>query len=154
MTRVTGDTLAELNVPVPGYDRRQVTTGIVHIGVGGFHRAHLAMYLDTLMNRGAAMDWGICGIGVQPSNTTMRDALAAQDGLYTLVLRHGDGTWEPRVIGSIVEYLFAPGARAPDRVPGGQPGGLRRSGRRPGVYPGVSCDPDLPARPGCPEDAR
>jgi len=45
---------------------------------------------------------------VQPSNTTMRDALAAQDGLYTLVLRHSDGTWEPRVIGSIVEYLFAP----------------------------------------------
>ena len=108
MTTVTGKTLAELNVPVPGYDRRQVTTGIVHIGVGGFHRSHLAMYIDTLMNRGAAMDWGICGIGVQPSNTTMRDALAAQDGLYTLVLRHSDGTWEPRVIGSIVEYLFAP----------------------------------------------
>src|SRR6476620_4516022 len=108
MTTVTGKTLAELNVPVPGYDRRQVTTGIVHIGVGGFHRSHEAMYIDTLMNRGAAMDWGICGIGVQPSNTTMRDALAAQDGLYTLVLRHSDGTWEPRVIGSIVEYLFAP----------------------------------------------
>jgi mannitol 2-dehydrogenase len=109
MTIVTGKTLAELDVPVPGYDRRQVTTGIVHIGVGGFHRSHQAMYIDTLMNRGAAMDWGICGIGVQPSNTAMRDALAAQDGLYTLVLRHSDGTWEPRVIGSIVEYLFAPG---------------------------------------------
>jgi len=108
MTTVTGKTLAELNVPVPGYDRRQVRTGIVHISVGGFHRSHQAMYIDTLMNRGAAMDWGICGIGVQPSNTTMRDALGAQDGLYTLVLRHGDGTWEPRVIGSIVEYLFAP----------------------------------------------
>jgi mannitol-1-phosphate/altronate dehydrogenase len=108
MTTVTGETLAELNVPVPGYDRRQVTTGIVHIGVGGFHRSHQAMYIDTLMNRGAAMDWGICGIGVQPSNTAMRDVLAAQDGLYTLVLRHSDGTWEPRVIGSIVEYLFAP----------------------------------------------
>jgi mannitol 2-dehydrogenase len=108
MTIVTGKTLAELDVPVPGYDRRQVTTGIVHIGVGGFHRSHQAMYIDTLMNRGAAMDWGICGIGVQPSNTAMRDALAAQDGLYTLVLRHSDGTWEPRVIGSIVEYLFAP----------------------------------------------
>src|SRR5689334_15855299 len=108
MTTVTGKTLAELNVPVPGYDRCQLTTGIVHIGVGGFHRSHQAMYIDTLMNRGAAMDWGICGIGVQPSNTTMRDALVAQDGLYTLVLRHSDGTWEPRVIGSIVEYLFAP----------------------------------------------
>jgi mannitol 2-dehydrogenase len=95
MTILTGETLARLNaaVAVPRYDRRQVTTGIVHIGVGGFHRSHQAMYIDTLMNRGAAMDWGICGIGVQPSNTAMRDAMAAQDGLYTLVLRHSDGTW-------------------------------------------------------------
>ena len=108
MTVLTGNTLAELNVPVPGYDRRQVTTGIVHIGVGGFHRSHQAMYIDTLMNGGAAMDWGICGIGLQPSNVRMRDVLAAQDGLYTLVLRHSDGTWDARVIGSIVEYLFAP----------------------------------------------
>jgi mannitol-1-phosphate/altronate dehydrogenase len=110
MTILTGETLARLNagVAIPCYDRRQVTTGIVHIGVGGFHRSHEAMYIDTLMNCGAAMDWGICGIGVQPSNTAMRDAMAAQDGLYTLVLRHSDGTWEPRVIGSIVEYLFAP----------------------------------------------
>ena len=108
MTVLTGNTLAELNVPVPGYDRSQVTTGIVHIGVGGFHRSHQAMYIDTLMNGGAAMDWGICGIGLQPSNVRMRDVLAAQDGLYTLVLRHSDGTWDARVIGSIVEYLFAP----------------------------------------------
>src|SRR5258707_8327457 len=110
MTILTGETLARLNVPVPRYDRRQVTTGIVHIGVGDFHRSHQAMYIDTLMNRGAAMDWGICGIGVQPSNTTMRDALAAQDGLYTLVLRHSDGTWEPRVIGSSVLADLRPGA--------------------------------------------
>ena len=110
MTVLTGETLARLNadVSVPRYDRRHVTTGIVHIGVGNFHRSHQAMYIDTLMNSGAAMDWGICGIGLQPSNRWMRDVLAAQDGLYTLVLRHSDGTWEARVIGSIVEYLFAP----------------------------------------------
>ena len=110
MTILTGETLTQLGagVSVPRYDRRQVTTGIVHIGVGGFHRSHQAMYIDTLMNSGAAMDWGICGIGLQPSNARMRDVLAAQDGLYTLVLRHGDGTWEARVIGSITEYLFAP----------------------------------------------
>ena len=110
MTSLTEETLARLNaeVSVPRYDRRHVTTGIVHIGVGNFHRSHQAMYIDTLMNSGAAMDWGICGIGQQPSNTAMRDVLAAQDGLYTLVLRHSDGTWEARVIGSIVEYLFAP----------------------------------------------
>ena len=53
------------------------------------------------------MDWGICGLGLQPSNARMRDAMAAQDGLYTLVIRHGDGTWDARVIGSITEYLFA-----------------------------------------------
>jgi mannitol 2-dehydrogenase len=110
LTSLTEETLGQLNVGVsiPRYDRRRVTTGIVHIGVGGFHRSHQAMYIDTLLNNGAAMDWGICGVGVQPSNTRMRDALAAQDGLYTLVLRHGDGTWDARVIGSIVEYLFAP----------------------------------------------
>jgi mannitol 2-dehydrogenase len=110
MTRLTEETLARLNadVAVPRYDRRDVTTGIVHIGVGNFHRSHQAMYIDTLMNNGAAMDWGICGIGLQPSNVAMRDALAAQDGLYTLVIRHGDGTWDARVIGSLTEYQFAP----------------------------------------------
>jgi mannitol 2-dehydrogenase len=110
VTHLTDKTLTGLNpaVAVPRYDRRAVTTGIVHIGVGNFHRSHQAVYLDTLMNSGAALDWGICGIGVQPSNAGMRDALAAQDGLYTLVIRHGDGTWDARVIGSIVEYLLAP----------------------------------------------
>src|SRR3984893_9493932 len=110
MTSLTEETLTRLNpdVALPRYDRRDVTTGIVHIGVGNFHRSHQAMYIDTLMNSGAAMNWGICGIGLQPSNVALRDALAAQDGLYTLVIRHGDGTWDARVIGSIVEYLFAP----------------------------------------------
>ena len=110
MTILTGETLTRLNaeVSLPRYNRRQVTTGIVHIGVGGFHRSHQAMYIDTLMNNGVAMDWGICGIGLQPSNVKMRDVLATQDGLYTLVLRHSDGSWDARVIGSIVEYLFAP----------------------------------------------
>ena len=110
MTVLTAENLSQLNagVSLPRYDRRRVTAGIVHIGVGGFHRSHQAMYIDTLMNNGAAMDWGICGVGLQPSNTTMRDVMAAQDGLYTLVLRHSDGTWEARVIGAIVGYLFAP----------------------------------------------
>ncbi|HEY2288737.1 MAG TPA: mannitol dehydrogenase family protein [Streptosporangiaceae bacterium] len=109
MTILTRGTLAQLSAGVarPRYDRSQVTAGIVHIGVGNFHRSHQAMYLDTLLNAGAAMDWGICGIGLQPPDAGMRDALAAQDGLYTLVLRHGDGSWDARVIGSIVEYLLA-----------------------------------------------
>jgi len=95
-------------LPVPAYDRDLVTPGVVHFGVGGFHRAHQAMYHDRLMNEGRALNWGICGVGVMAADRTMQQALNAQDCLYTLVLKHSDGTYEPRVIGSIVEYLFAP----------------------------------------------
>jgi mannitol 2-dehydrogenase len=93
---------------VPQYDRSAVRAGIVHFGVGGFHRAHQAMYLDQLMNAGLAMDWGICGIGVMPADRAMADALLPQRCRYTLVLKHADGRREPRVIGSIVDYLYAP----------------------------------------------
>ncbi|AXH97796.1 mannitol dehydrogenase family protein [Ornithinimicrobium avium] len=92
----------------PAYDRSRLTPGIVHFGVGGFHRAHQAVYLDTLMNAGTALDWGIVGVGTMPGDVRMKEALAAQDHLYTLVVKHPDGTLEPRVIGSIVDYLFAP----------------------------------------------
>ena len=95
-------------VAAPAYDRGLVTPGVVHFGVGSFHRAHQAMYLDRLMNEGQALDWGICGVGVMPADRKMKEVLDAQDGLYTLVLKHSDGTYEPRVIGSIVAYLFAP----------------------------------------------
>lgn len=110
MTQLSSLTLHEFadRVAVPGYDRSSVTAGIVHFGVGGFHRAHQAMYVDRLMNAGAAMDWGICGVGLLPGDARMRDVLRAQDGLYTLVLKHANGTVEPRVVGSIVEYLYAP----------------------------------------------
>jgi len=95
-------------VAIPGYDRAALRVGIVHVGVGGFHRAHQAMYLDRLMNEGKSLDWAICGVGVLPSDRHMADVMAAQDGLYTLVVKHPDGTLEPRVIGSILKYLFAP----------------------------------------------
>ena len=107
---LNGRTLAYWSdrLPVPAYDRRRVTPGVVHVGVGGFHRAHQAMYNDRLMNQGTALDWGICGVGVMAADRMMQQVMDAQDGLYTLVLKHSDGTWEPRVIGSIVEYLLAP----------------------------------------------
>jgi mannitol 2-dehydrogenase len=95
-------------VAVPGYDRGSVRAGIVHLGVGAFHRAHQALYLDRLMNDGKALDWGICGVGVLPGDVRMRDALASQDCLYTLVEKSPDGSQQARVIGSIVEYLLAP----------------------------------------------
>ena len=95
-------------LPGPSYDRAALRTGIVHFGVGGFHRAHQAMYLDRLMTAGAALDWAICGVGVMAADQRMRDVLVAQDGLYTLVVKAPDGTLEARVIGSIKEYLYAP----------------------------------------------
>jgi mannitol 2-dehydrogenase len=100
--------LASSAVPGPSYDRSRVGSGVVHFGVGGFHRAHQAMYHDRLMNSGKALEWGICGVGVMPGDRAMKEALDAQDGLYTLVVKHADGTYEPRVIGSVVEYRFAP----------------------------------------------
>ncbi len=110
MVSLSAASLADLGpeVAVPGYDRDQVSVGIVHFGVGGFHRAHEAMYLDRLMNDGTALDWGICGVGVLPGDRRMAEVLAAQDHLYTLVVKHPDGALEPRVIGSIVDYLLAP----------------------------------------------
>jgi mannitol 2-dehydrogenase len=95
-------------VSVPTYDRSRVRPGIVHLGVGAFHRAHQAMYVDRLLEQGEAQDWGICGVGVLPSDRRMAEVMAAQDGLYTLVQKHADGTREARVVGSIVEYLLAP----------------------------------------------
>src|SRR5882724_11582637 len=92
------------DLPVPSYDRSRLRTGIVHFGVGGFHRAHEAMYLDRLMNAGQALDWAICGVGVMPADRRMQQALDAQDGLYTLVVKAPDGTLDARVVGSIKEY--------------------------------------------------
>jgi len=108
VTQLRNATVDSLSVPVPGYDRSSVSVGIVHFGVGGFHRAHQAMYLDSLMEQGQALDWGICGVGVMPFDLKVRDALVRQDCLYTLVLKDSQGEWTPKVIGSIVSYLYAP----------------------------------------------
>ncbi|WP_395402129.1 mannitol dehydrogenase family protein [Arthrobacter sp. UC242_113] len=110
MEQLTDSALAELpaNLGKPSYDRSALTAGIVHFGVGGFHRAHQAMYLDQLMNDGLAHDWAICGVGVLPGDARMKQVMDKQDCLYTLVVKNPDGTREGRIIGSIIEYLFAP----------------------------------------------
>jgi mannitol 2-dehydrogenase len=95
-------------VAVPAYERQSVRTGIVHFGVGGFHRAHQAMYVESLLNAGRASDWAICGVGVMPADRAMKDAMVAQDHLYTLVQKHASGEYEAQVIGSITDYLYAP----------------------------------------------
>ena len=94
-------------VATPEYDRSSLSTGIVHFGVGNFHRAHEAMYIDQILARGDT-GWAICGVGVLEGDRAMRDALRAQDNLYTLVTNSPDGTTAARVIGSIHEYLYAP----------------------------------------------
>jgi len=105
-------------IPAPVYDRGQLEVGIVHVGVGGFHRAHQAMYLDRLLTdpqtRPEALRWGICGVDLMPGDRPKRALFEAQDGLYTLVLKNPDGSTEPRVIGSIARYLYAPDE--PERV--------------------------------------
>jgi mannitol 2-dehydrogenase len=94
-------------VGTPRYDRAAVSAGIVHFGVGAFHRAHEAMFIDDILARGFT-DWAICGVGVLEVDQAVRDALRAQDNLYTLVTISPDGTSIARVIGSIHEYLYAP----------------------------------------------
>ena len=108
MARLNAETLGSLDIPRPTYDRSALQVGIVHFGVGGFHRAHQAMYVDALMNEGQGLDWAICGVGVLSHDTRMHEVMQEQDGLYTLVIKHPDGELEPRIIGSVAEYLFAP----------------------------------------------
>ena len=87
----------------PRYDRSALTTGIVHLGIGAFHRAHQAVYVDDLLAAGDSR-WGIAGISLRGRET--HDALGPQDGLYTLLIRGNDAP--PRVVGSVREVLFMP----------------------------------------------
>jgi mannitol 2-dehydrogenase len=95
---------------IPGYDRTALTPAVVHISVGGFTRAHQLVYLDELAQRGDT-DWGVVGVGLHSSN--MRDALAPQDHLYTVVERDADSE-RARVVGALIDYVYAP--ESPERV--------------------------------------
>ena len=99
-------TLGDLpeQVRVPGYDRSALTAGIVHIGLGNFHRAHQAWYLHTLMNQGLCHDWAIIGAGVREYDAKMRERMLAQDCLTTLIELDPDNT-SVEVIGSMIDYL-------------------------------------------------
>ena len=106
--KLNKSTLAQIPIDKPSYNRDEIGIGIVHFGVGGFHRAHQARYVDRLLQMGLAAQWGICGVGVLPADRKMADVMAAQDGLYTLLVENPDGSREARVIGSIVDYRYAP----------------------------------------------
>lgn len=94
-------------IPCPGYNREPLKKGVVHIGVGGFHRAHQAYYTHQLIREFNDSDWGICGIGLRKADQKIHDVLQNQDGLYTLIIKHPDGTIAPEVIGSIVDFQLA-----------------------------------------------
>lgn len=104
--KLANETLASLpkDVKRPRYDRSALTAGIVHIGLGNFHRAHQAWYLHRLMQDGLAQDWAILGAGIRPYDAAMRDKLLAQDCLTTLIELDPAGT-SAEVIGSMIDYL-------------------------------------------------
>ncbi|WP_371345384.1 mannitol dehydrogenase family protein [Ancylobacter sp. IITR112] len=89
---------------LPAYDRARLTPGIVHIGLGNFHRAHQAVYLDDLFARGEGHDWAIIGAGVRPADAAMRDALKAQDCLSTVIELDPTGR-RARRIGAMIDFL-------------------------------------------------
>lgn len=103
----TNLTALDPRVVVPDYDRAGASAGIVHFGVGAFHRAHQAVYLDDVL-AGGGSEWGICGVGVLPHDRRIADVLQAQDGLYTLMTVDSDDTTVVRVIGSHLGHLHAP----------------------------------------------
>ena len=89
-------------VETPKYDPESIGIGIVHLGIGAFHRAQTAVYSDDALAVERA-DWGICGVSLRSPD--VRDRLVPQDGLYTAVEKSPGGT-RRRVIGSVREVLF------------------------------------------------
>ena len=106
MQRLNNATVPTLppEVTVPSYDRSEITPGIVHLGIGAFHRAHQAPLLDDCLSRGETT-WGIIGASLRSGDT--RNALIPQDSLYTLATRQGRSQ-KLRVVGSIADVLVGP----------------------------------------------
>jgi mannitol 2-dehydrogenase len=107
--RLSRHTLAQLPAEIgrPAFDPASVHPGIVHLGLGGFHRAHMARYTHDLMNRRPdSLEWGIVGVGLMPGDERMRESLAPQDALYALVERQ-ESDERVTVIGSLADIVYA-----------------------------------------------
>jgi mannitol 2-dehydrogenase len=89
---------------IPAYRRGDLSAGIVHIGVGNFHRAHFGVYLDDLFNMGESLDWAIVGAGVMPGDEAMRQALAGQDYLTTIVEQEKASS-RARITGPMIDFV-------------------------------------------------
>lgn len=94
------------NVISYDYDRSQVKAGILHIGVGNFHRAHEEFYTSQLLSDPSQQEWGICGVALLPGDERLYKTLKAQDGLYTLTVCGRDGVDRAYEIGSLVDLLW------------------------------------------------
>ncbi len=105
-TKLSLSNLSSLPAAVgrPRYDRASLSPGILHFGVGNFHRAHQAVYLDDLFNTGAGHDWGIVGAGVFEAERAGRGKLAGQDWLTTVVEQDEQGR-SARVTGAMIDFV-------------------------------------------------
>jgi mannitol 2-dehydrogenase len=106
LSEVNLGAIAARGIPVPTYDRTRLAPRITHIGVGGFHRSHLAAYTDELAQNGS--EWGIRGLGLLPADAAMAAALHPQDRLYSLIEK-GPTVPTTRIVGSIVDYRHTAG---------------------------------------------
>ena len=91
-------------IPVPNYARSSLRAGIMHFGVGNFHRAHLAVYLDDLFNKGLDHDWAIVGAGVMPSDEAMRIRMHVQDYLTTVVEQDNELS-SAHITGPMIDFV-------------------------------------------------
>ena len=104
-TRLSTATLPAIETAVtPAYTRADLTAGIVHFGVGNFHRAHQAVYLDALFNLGEGHDWALVGAGVRAADEAMRQKLMAQDWFTTVVEQEADYS-AAHITGAMIDYL-------------------------------------------------
>lgn len=85
-----------------------LSAGIMHFGVGAFHRSHQALYLDEVLANTGSMEWGLVGVGLLPFDLPMRDAMNVQDCLYTVNEKSPNGETKTRVVQAMVEYIYAP----------------------------------------------
>lgn len=106
MPKLSRSALSEIKrtAAVPAYAPADLSAGIVHFGVGNFHRAHQAVYLDALFNAGRDRDWAVVGTGVRPADSEMRRTLMAQDWLTTVVDQEAESAGA-RVIGSMIDFI-------------------------------------------------
>ena len=108
--RLDPNSILPANLLLPQYDRSTQKAGIVHFGIGAFHRAHQAAYTDAAMNAGER-DWGIIGVSLR--SPAVAEQLNSQDGLYSVTERSENGD-KSRIIGAVQKVLVA--ADAPDAV--------------------------------------